>query len=313
MSTIVDLSIIIPTKNRHEMLINVISSFFYQKFHSPIQIIIVDQTLFPLEKELLKKFEELIKSFDKNWVLNYFHVPEIEGLTQAKNYGINSAKGKYYLFLDDDVILFPGFFERILITFEEGFDAVSGVQIQDRTEKSVLTELYSKFFFRGYLKDRRRAVNRKYWKMPEIVPSNVLSGGITAYKAEIFKNLKFDENLKGYSLGEDKEFSTRLILSNYKLAINTKAYAFHFRHPKGKPTLFNRFESKVAFIYYLNRKVTTQKKLSIEARWALVGIFFEGIIKSLAAGNISPFKGIFSGIKKSKNGFIDLKYIRTEQ
>ena len=234
--------------------------------------------------------------------LKYYHKPELSGLTAAKNFGIDQAIGEIILFLDDDVVLLPGFLNELLSGIEHGFDGVSGVQIQDSSNKSKMSEIYSTIFQRGYLRDRRRYINRNFNRLPRYVSSQVLSGGLTAYRRDLLISERFDTNLVSYCLGEDKEYSLRVSVKGAKLAICTKALAFHFRHPEGKPNPIERYEAKTALVKYLqtrNEQVTGKKNLWA-SNWALFGIFVEACFVGAKSRSLQPIKGVFSGLRKAK-------------
>lgn len=305
------LSAIIPTKNRHEMLKNVITSFIYQDIEKPIEFIIVDQSDAKIEKNKLEELNEISRIVHKDSILRYYYNPNLSGLTAAKNFGVTKALSDIVLFLDDDLILMPGFLQNLMKGFELGFDGVSGVQIQDVGSQSIFSELYSRIFYRGYLKDIRRKVNRNYWKLDDFIDTNVLSGGLTAYKKSYVEDLKFDENLVKYCLGEDKEFSLRAKNNNLKLAICTKAHVFHSRHPKGKPDLYKRYQGKTSLINYLQTKNENIKwDTKISSLWALFGIILEALLMSLLKFSVIPIKGALIGIIKSNKEFKELDFIK---
>lgn len=305
------LSVVVPTKNRQEILKGLISSFVGQELDSYIEFLIIDQSQTQIDEQQLAILKSLVNCIGCGSVLKYYHKPELSGLTAAKNFGIDQAIGEIILFLDDDVVLLPGFLNELLSGIEHGFDGVSGVQIQDSSNKSKMSEIYSTIFQRGYLRDRRRYINRNFNRLPRYVSSQVLSGGLTAYRRDLLISERFDTNLVSYCLGEDKEYSLRVSVKGAKLAICTKALAFHFRHPEGKPNPIERHEAKTALVKYLqtrNEQVTGKENLWA-SNWALFGIFVEACFVGAKSRSLQPIKGVFSGLRKAKQGFIGLKFI----
>lgn len=307
----VKLSVVIPTKNRQAILKNLLSSFISQEISDPIEFIIIDQTEKPMARdnlELLKEVAELV--VDENDI-RYYHLSNLSGLTQARNIGIEKAAGDIVLFLDDDVILLPGFIQGILKGFDQGFDGVSGVMFENVADEGWLKELYTDLFFVGYIKDKRRRVYRKFHKFDLYTKTNVLSGGFTAYTKELLANAKFDENLIRYALGEDKEFSMRVSFHGANLSICTKSIAYHMKHPVGKPNLFQRYEGKTAYIKYLQYKFSglMGRRLTLSTNWALLGTFIDALVNSMLKCSTAPVKGALSGLKKAKKGFHNLEFI----
>ncbi len=307
----VKISVVIPTKNRQAILKNLLSSFISQEISDPIEFIIIDQTEKPMVEDDLKLLEEEARLIADENLIRYYHLPDLSGLTQARNIGIEKASGDIVLFLDDDIILLPGFIQGILEGFDQGFDGVSGVMFENVAGEGWLKELYTDLFFRGYIKDKRRRVYRKAHKFNLYTRTNVLSGGLTAYTKELLAKARFDENLVRYALGEDKEFSMRVSFQGAKLVICTKAIAYHMKHPVGKPNLFKRYEGKTAYIKYLQYKFSRLlgRRLTIDTIWALLGTFIDALINSIIKCSTIPVKGALSGLKKANNGFHNLEFI----
>lgn len=308
----IKLSVIIPTKNRQAILKNLLSSFITQEISYPTEFIIIDQTENPMREDDLKVLKEIAAQVaDENYV-TYYHLSHLSGLTQARNIGIEKAAGNIVLFLDDDIILLPGFMKGIMDGFDRGFQGVSGILFENVADEGWIKELYTNLFFRGYLKDIRRRVYRKFYKFDLYTKTKVLSGGLTAYSKELLANARFDENLIRYALGEDKEFSMRVSYQGAKLAICTRAIAYHMKHPVGKPNLLERYEGKTAFIKYLQYKFSgiLGRRLTITTLWALIGTFTDAIINSMVKHSIEPVKGALSGLNKAAKGFNNLEFIK---
>lgn len=88
-------SIIIPTINRYEDLLNTVNYLIAQSFDS-YEIIIIDQTEIT-NHEIVSK----IKSFP---IVNYIQSDK-KSASAARNIGIKNSNGEILLFVDDDVII----------------------------------------------------------------------------------------------------------------------------------------------------------------------------------------------------------------
>jgi len=307
------ISIIIPTKNRQQVLSIPIASFLFQNIQMPMQFIIIDQSDKPATDLLLSKLLDIIAACGKDCELNYIHAPHVNGLTQAKNVGISKSRYTIITVLDDDMVLLPGFVENVLKGLHQGYDAVSGVQIQDVFSMSIWREIYKTVFFRGYLADNRRKINRHFLKYPPFVPAKVLSGGLTVYKKKLFEKARFDERLRGYCLGEDFIFSRDLLRAGAKIAICTRALAFHLRYSSGHSKPYERFEAKSSSLLYICAQESSHRREFrnyIFASWALFGVFVDACITSLKMRSFEPLAGYVSGIQKSLHGFKGLPYIK---
>ncbi|MCK4501374.1 glycosyltransferase family 2 protein, partial [Candidatus Babeliales bacterium] len=102
-------SVIIPTYNRTEVLMNSIKTVLNQTYKGEIELIIVDDSEKSLKQEIDKGFK---KNLGKNRKINYIHNAKREGAPKARNLGIQKAKGEYIAFLDDDDLWIPKKIEK---------------------------------------------------------------------------------------------------------------------------------------------------------------------------------------------------------
>lgn len=89
-----EVSIIVPIYNVEKYLLKCLVSISKQKF-SDFEVILVDDGSTDNSKEICKKFAEKDSRF------NYFYKNN-GGLSDARNYGLRRAKGKYIIFIDSD-------------------------------------------------------------------------------------------------------------------------------------------------------------------------------------------------------------------
>jgi len=88
-------SVIIPTKNRSDLILNAIKSVTSQTYKNIEIIIICDGCTDDTVKVLNKYFNE-----DNN--IKIIALDSCVGAAEARNIGINNSKGEYIAFLDDD-------------------------------------------------------------------------------------------------------------------------------------------------------------------------------------------------------------------
>ena len=114
------LNIAIATYNRQEDLEKCLKSIQKQTLF-PQEIVIIDDgnLLQKWVMHIQKEFEHMgifVKYYKKN------HTRERCGLAESKNIALNVASEEIILFLDDDVILEPNFFESIMDVWRIGAD-----------------------------------------------------------------------------------------------------------------------------------------------------------------------------------------------
>ena len=222
------LTAIIPTLNRPVDLLKAVNSVCHQS-KLPEELIIVDQSRNKLS------FIAITKIMKKTPLIKfvYIHDPKIGGLVDAKRRAVLVAKGNLICFLEDDIILEPDYLKQI----ENGFNlkpdmiGCSGV-ITNPPKNSYVYKLFFKIFHLGIYKDNRVDLKEKYVGYKnKIIPSDMLSGGLSAWRKDVFKVISFDIK-NGFHMYEDIDFSTRV--AQYfpnQLFINPNARLKHFFSP----------------------------------------------------------------------------------
>lgn len=133
------LSIVIPTKNRADLLRKVLESIEEQKAdQDTFEVIIIDNGSSDGTKSVAKEYKSKIKNY------RYFYDAR-PGLHVGRNRGLLECRGRLVGYLDDDVVLFPNWINTVLMAFEdEEVMYVSGSVIP--YDMSVLTaEFRSKY------------------------------------------------------------------------------------------------------------------------------------------------------------------------
>ncbi|HZJ78628.1 MAG TPA: glycosyltransferase family 2 protein [Clostridia bacterium] len=97
-------SVIIPTHKRPHFLSRAINSVLAQ-VNADVEVVVVDDN-FPCSKER-EKTSNVMKEFEGNERVVYVLNPKPLGGGLARNVGIETAKGDYITFLDDDDIYLP--------------------------------------------------------------------------------------------------------------------------------------------------------------------------------------------------------------
>lgn len=142
-----EVTIIIPTYNREDLILKALDSVFNQTFHD-YEIFVVDDASTDSTGEVIAKLNHP-KVF-------YFKLDQNGGQCIARNYGIRRAKGKYIAFLDSDDEWLPTKLERQLELFKNGSDrlgAVYGYSFQKDMKKDE-TILSDSGYYRGDIHEK---------------------------------------------------------------------------------------------------------------------------------------------------------------
>jgi glycosyltransferase involved in cell wall biosynthesis/MoaA/NifB/PqqE/SkfB family radical SAM enzyme/predicted SAM-dependent methyltransferase len=102
-------SVIVPTYNRPEMLVETLRSILDQIYKN-IEIIVVN--------DAGADVEGLVQGLNRSNNIRYIRHTENEGLAASRNTGLKAAKGKYIAYLDDDDIYYPDHIETLVRILE---------------------------------------------------------------------------------------------------------------------------------------------------------------------------------------------------
>lgn len=225
----IELSVIIPNYNGIGCLQKCLNSVYNLNFPlEKIEIIVVD---YGTQKELLdsiqKKFSG-IKIFSN----------EVNNYCKANNIGIDNSRGKYLLFLNNDVELDPKYINSILPYFERDekiMGATGKILFLDGRLQSTGHISLPDFYWgdRGF----RELDEGQYDEVEEI---DSIPNTAAVYKREIFEKIgKFDEDFVMFL--EDVDFCYRLRKAGYKVLYVPEAKCWHTFHGSAQDGIVNYY------------------------------------------------------------------------
>lgn len=245
-----EVSVIVPTFKRAQELDSLLLPSLAEQTLLPFEIIVVDDTPDNSVETVCAKWGRLRSPSIK---LFYRRNAYGRSSAQARNYGISMAKSNFLMFLDSDLILDPGYIKAILDVFLQDPDA-AGVQgyisnISDHPQikrairqKLKLNNLYPvlSIFLRNLAGVHMPSNNScRIFEYPvsldKAISCEWLSGSNVTIQNRFFNRVKFDTDLKGYSLGEDVIFSKALRRFG-KIYITPFARCKHMDAKSGNPT-----------------------------------------------------------------------------
>jgi len=290
------ISAIIPTKNRPQDLFLAVKSILSQ-IELPDQLIIIDQSESKESFNLINKLD-LKNKLDLTYILN----SKITGLVHAKHVSLEYVKNDLVSFLEDDIILNEDYFKEVLKSFLKipKMLGCSGLIINSTTDNFIYRFFY-KLNHRGIFKDPRPDL---YFKLKnsnlKYVNSNVINGGLSTWKHEVFSNFKFDYKNKFHML-EDFEFSSRVSrVYPDSLFIISKAKLNHYYSPVNRAKRFKLVEMKIFEYIIFYKKNSHIRNSKLDLTILLASIFFKEFLNSIAARDSRLILSFFAGLK---NGF----------
>lgn len=217
-----------------------------------------------LQKLIRENYDAFL---NKGIQLKYYRGNEKNrSISAARNLGAAKSAGEIVFFIDDDVILDNKYVEEILKTYEErpmakgvqGYIVSGGMTLKNF--RTILLNSMSKVFFSDYLEKDKCSVRGglSYPYSPDkIIQCQWLHGTNLSLKKEILQSYQFDENLKGFSSGDDVDLSYR-IYKRYpnSLLMNPRAKVIHAQAPKSARTKTGRsmIYTSIAYSLYLSNK-----------------------------------------------------------
>lgn len=288
------LTAVIPTRNRPNDLSKAVVSILAQT-RLPNELMIVDQS--PGDES--RSIVDALMSGDERILLVYIHDPRISGLVDAKRVAAERAGGDIVCFLEDDVILEPDYIEQIEQGFADRPEMVGccGI-ITNPPHQSAAYVILFQLFHRGIFMDRRVGLYGRFsGRGNKLIASEMLSGGLSAWRRDVFKVVPFDV-ANGFHMFEDIDFSTRV--ARYfgpRLYVNPNARLEHHCSPVNREVLGPRQRRKLTecIAYYKKRRDWPGATFALP--WLLLGMLLEAVFQSYSARSLGPIQGYFAGLR----------------
>lgn len=291
------ISAVIPTKDRPNDLLLAVQSILNQK-RFPEQLVIIDQSEGDRSKSLIESEFEGRSGCE----LCYIKDTTIKGLVEAKSKSLQFANGNIICFFEDDIIVEEDYLSEIEKAFQEnsGLIGCSGV-ITNASSSGRFYRFIYKIFHRGIFVDPRPDIyaqidddNR------ELIKSNVINGGLSAWRKSVFEEIKFDYFNK-FHMMEDFEYSFRVNRQFPEaLYINPNARLVHNYSPLNRENKIRSFERKLFEYVVFYKKNNYYSGSSVDLVIVLIGLFLDAAALSLKLVALAPIFAFFRG---AKNGF----------
>lgn len=218
-----DYSVIVPVYNRPDEIDELLQSLTKQTYKN-FEVIIVEDG-----SDL--KCDHIVEKYSEQLVIQYFY-KQNSGQGFSRNFGFEKAKGDYFIVFDSDCLIPSHYFEAVnrALAFH-GYDAWGG---PDRAHSSftsiqkAISYSMTSFFTTGGIRGRKNHIGSFH-------PRSFNMG----ISREVF------EKTSGYRItrmGEDIEFSLRIIENGFKTGLIEDAYVYHKRR-----TDFKQFYRQLQF------------------------------------------------------------------
>ncbi len=205
-------SVIVPVYNRPDEIDELLQSLCRQT-ETSFEVLVIDDGSDRPCRQIVDRYQDRLK-------VRYFF-KENSGQGFTRNYGFDMASGDYLVVFDSDCIIPPHYFETVRKELEkEPFDAWGG---PDRShpdfsplQKAISYSMTSPFTTGGIRGDKNH--------IGTFYPRS-FNMGISSQVYRRTGGFKFTR------MGEDLEFSIRIIKSGFKVRLIEEAYVYHKRRP----------------------------------------------------------------------------------
>ncbi len=292
-----DISVVIPTKDRPRVLYQCICSVLEQTV-LPDEVIIVDDG--NLARKFVSDIEKKVESIGSKFQYIKKGVP---GLSMSRNIGASIAKNSIVLFLDDDVVLDKEYVEVLKEDWErhkaeEYLGGIGGV-IKNMRKVTFMERLFHRIFLLSSpAKWDVTAVGFQVWTTEVEKKEKVfyLPGGVTSFKKDLIGRIPFRQLSPGRTPADDVEFFLKVKKEGYYFILDPRARLFHRQTPTARENNFARGE-KEGYNQCVIFKDNVEKKFlnRLIFYWSSIG----WILRQFLAGNFLKAMGMVSGYIKT--------------
>lgn len=208
------LSVVIPTFNRPQILEKTLECLEFQNCDVSFEVIIIDDYPAGVMPNL-----GLGRGKRRQWKL--IRNARNLGRAASRNLGIRAARGKYILFLDDDIWTEPQLLQAHYDKQQEigGGVVVGAVPIAKEVPYDIWNDYYRRWVESLHLRMERIKDDLTYHYF--------FTGNVSVPRDILFKAGLFDEDFKGYS-AEDTELGYRLKKMGVKMVYEPRAIGWHY-------------------------------------------------------------------------------------
>ena len=276
-------SVVIATLRRQESLAATLADLA-RCDPQPHEIVVVDGDPAESARPVSARYE----------LLPVRYLPAAPGLTRQRNVGAAAVTGDVVLFIDDDVSLETDTFRALAQAYLD--PSVVGATARVVGERSRIVRRKSRI--RRYLPGGGRQGAFTRYGYPRYVLDvdheldvEHMPGCFMSARRELVLELGFDENLEGYALAEDEDFSCRLA-GRGRIRYLPELVVQHKLAPLSNPSMRALSRTLVINRAYLFRKNFAGTPLARTQFAMLVGVF---AVHRLAARDFAGARGIVEG------------------
>lgn len=216
------ISVIIPMYNAEAFIRQSIQSVIDQTYHN-FEILVIDDGSVDRGAEIC---EEMRREDNR---IHLYYRSERKGVSAARNYGLDRAKGEYIFFLDSDDTIHPLLLEEMFNKMEEkqaGLGFCAYARVDSGQMEKIISEISCIDEKPQWKVDEGEELEERYHKKDAGI---LMSIGSKMIRMDVIGSLRFDENLP---IGEDTMFMYHLVSRHIRAVFSLKKWYYYRMHPK---------------------------------------------------------------------------------
>jgi GT2 family glycosyltransferase len=253
------LSLIIPTYGRERILCDSIASVLQQDYPS-FEVLIIDQT-----QQHEPETEQYLQAMASAGKIRWFRVAWAS-LPGARNYGVRRAIGEVVLFLDDDVLLPPGYLAAHARNYARSTVGAVAGRVFDRMKLADAIPGLAIEYLPPEAMDPGIA-----WYHIDLVhttkPQQVLTarGCNMSFRREVFTRygIWFDERFRGSAVREESDFCLRIRKTGWQIWYDPEAHLVHLGEETGGCHDISTRSLQYQITFYHNHFLLALKNLTL--------------------------------------------------
>lgn len=282
----VDISVVIPTRNRKNTLLETLNSFCDGEF-IPNQIVVVDQSDDKYRDEIKNEIEKF-----KRTNITYYYLDK-PSLTKARNIGKELAIYDIVICSDDDILVYNDTIKNIYDIFrlEKDISLIGAIDTRsENIKKNKFQSIMGYVFFRkNIFKNTGHVTKSIFGSYPKYIKKRIETEWAMGYFFALRKDLldksdiHWDEKLLSYAYPEDLDFSHRFYryskTKGMKMIIDPNVKVEHCASQEWRITSMQNTLMYIINREYLSYKLYPNNKVSrILTKWSNIGEFFRRLM-----------------------------------
>lgn len=259
------LSIIVPVYNLENYIAATLESLLSIRFSFDFEIVVINDGS-------MDGSESIIHGYQKKFGQITLYSIEHQGVSNARNIGISSARGEYISFVDGDDTVEPDFFERAVQELDGGgYDFVQGNYRRIDGDNTS----YDQFVSEDVVITEKDIMHEKLFGLEKLIQNHVWG---KVFRAKIIKDTLFDRAIK---IGEDLKFVFDVIEKSKKIKLlSCVGYNYIQRNTSAMHVAdINRYIDTLKVLLYCKNRVGSNSILqSIERQELLTLLAMYSVI-----------------------------------